>query len=71
MYFIPIVTIHTPGFFGFSGSEISYTLSSIASLCSNTFVAALGGSARQQYTDIFYIGWIVAIVFVIDGLTSK
>jgi hypothetical protein len=70
LYFVPVVTVQVPNFFGQS-TQMSYTVSSISSLCSNTLVAALSGSSCQLYVGAFYIGWIVGIVLIFYGLMRR
>ncbi|MGD0534665.1 MAG: hypothetical protein ABR999_04390 [Methanoregula sp.] len=70
LYFLPVTTVQVPNFFGPS-TQVSLTVSSISSLCSNTIVAALGGSSCQMYVGAFYIGWIVGIVLILYGLMRR
>jgi hypothetical protein len=66
LYIIPIATFSYP-----LGGEYSVTISSVASMCQNTFIALLGGSDCEFYKGVFLIGWIIGGVLVIYGLMTK
>jgi len=66
LYMIPIYSTSSP-----FGGHYSFTVSSVSSLCNNTFIALLGGSSCQFYKGIFYLGWISGIILIVYGLTSK
>lgn len=71
LYFIPITSIQVPSFLGSQSYSVSYTISSISSLCDNSLISALGGSTCQTYKGLFYIGWISGIILIVYGLTKK
>jgi hypothetical protein len=66
LYMVPIYSTTAPLI-----GHYSLTVSSISSLCDNTFIAMLGGSSCEFYKGIFYLGWISGIVLIIYGLASK
>ena len=66
LYMIPIYPTSSS-----FGGQYSLTVSSVSSMCDNTFIALLGGSSCQFYKGIFYLGWISGAILIIYGLTSK
>jgi len=63
LYFIPIYQTSMPLF-----GTYSLTISSVASWCGNPMISALGGSSCSFYTGIFYLGWIIGIGLIWNGL---
>jgi len=61
-----IGVMYTIPFFHVMGT--AYTLSSLASLCENPFISALGGSTCQGYKMFFFIGWFIGIILIASGL---
>jgi hypothetical protein len=65
LYVYPVYTSSAP-----LVGHYSLTVSSIASLCDNPFMALLGGSSCEFYKGLFYIGWLVGIILIIYGLSK-
>jgi hypothetical protein len=66
LYVYPVYTFSSP-----LVGHYSFTVSSIASLCDNPFMALLGGSSCEFYKGIFYLGWIGGIILIFYGLSQK
>lgn len=58
IYIKPVVSV----------AGLSLTIADIHSYCSTNLVQLVSGNACSQYSGLFYILWILAIIFIVLGI---